>query len=516
MPDTPPKPPTLRQTQLPDAFAGVPFHASVQAADGYGEVVMTLRNSLPSGLTMQTGAKTLALSGVPESPGTFDLEVEATDSYGNTASRTYMMRVLPHPLSSVPNAVVSDAETIHTTDTDHVFFPAVIKTTETIHSTDADSAFMPVIINVKESITAADVDNHFSPAMIAVPESIHTSDAEIVTTKIGVTPTTAPAGSYNVGYSQNFTAVGNTGTATLTPAGTLPTGMSFSGSGSSRNLSGIPTQVGTFPFTITAKDSVNTSVVSYSLVINEGTQNITFPQPPTPITYYTGESVMLTASSSAGASYPVSYSVTGPATLSGSVLTYTGTGTVTVTANQAGDGNYNAATPVQVSITVQAKPGSIFVANSNGTVASLLETGVSQSSAVTGGGIGVAVDSLGYVWSINTGGAGLTRFTDTGTSAGTYTPSGISGATALAIDGNSNLWILNGTSTVLQVSNAGTTLSTVNRGTNTPATGVAIDQAGSVWVANGTDNSVTKFIGAAAPTASLTNAVVNNASGTKP
>ena len=48
--DTPAKPPTLRQTTLPDALVGVPFHASVQAADGYGY----------SGLT-QTGITTVPI-----------------------------------------------------------------------------------------------------------------------------------------------------------------------------------------------------------------------------------------------------------------------------------------------------------------------------------------------------------------------------------------------------------------------------------------------------------------------
>ena len=60
--------------------------------------------------------------------------------------------------------------------------------------------------------------------------------------------------------------------------------------------------------------------------------------------------ITLTATASSG--LPVSYTVTGPATVSGSTLTITGAGSVTVTASQAGNTNYAAATPVQRTLTV--------------------------------------------------------------------------------------------------------------------------------------------------------------------
>ena len=248
--DTSAKPPTLRQTTLPDASVGVPFHASVQAADGRGEVVMTLQGNLPPGLTMQTGARTFAISGVPEEFGTYDLDITATDSYGQTARGSFTMRILPRPLTSTPAAVIPDAETIHTADADNVFFPAVIHDTETLNTADSDNVFMPAVIHVTETIATTDADNQFSPALITDQEAIHTTDADVVTAKVGILPNTTPAGTYSTPYSQVFTAVGNSGTVTLTTSGTLPTGLTFSGTGSSRTLSGTPTQTGTFPFSI--------------------------------------------------------------------------------------------------------------------------------------------------------------------------------------------------------------------------------------------------------------------------
>ena len=60
-------------------------------------------------------------------------------------------------------------------------------------------------------------------------------------------------------------------------------------------------------------------------------------------------SVSATASSGLGVSFSI---VTGPATISGSMVTVIGAGSVTVRASQGGDDNYNAATPVEQAFTV--------------------------------------------------------------------------------------------------------------------------------------------------------------------
>ena len=78
-------------------------------------------------------------------------------------------------------------------------------------------------------------------------------------------------------------------------------------------------------------------------------QTITFPAPTSPVAYGAA-SITLAATSSSG--LPVTYAVTGPATLNGSVLTYNGVGTVVITASQAGNAVYAAATSVQQSVVV--------------------------------------------------------------------------------------------------------------------------------------------------------------------
>jgi hypothetical protein len=78
-------------------------------------------------------------------------------------------------------------------------------------------------------------------------------------------------------------------------------------------------------------------------------QTITFNS-LAPQTY--GDGPITLSAIGGGSASPVIFTNTGPATISGSVLTITGAGLVTVTANQAGDATYSAAPPVSQSFIV--------------------------------------------------------------------------------------------------------------------------------------------------------------------
>jgi hypothetical protein len=98
-------------------------------------------------------------------------------------------------------------------------------------------------------------------------------------------------------------------------------------------------------------------------------QTITFNQ-SLPTVTYGASAISLTATASSGLA--VTYTVTGPASVSGSTLTITGAGTVIVTANQAGNSTYAAATSVPQSFTVNRATitvAGVMVTQSEGTAA---------------------------------------------------------------------------------------------------------------------------------------------------
>lgn len=90
--------------------------------------------------------------------------------------------------------------------------------------------------------------------------------------------------------------------------------------------------------------------VTQSVVVDRGSQTITFTAPKTPVAYGV-KPITLSAKSSSGLA--VTLSVTsGPGKISGDVLTITGVGSVVVAATQVGNADYNAAAKVSHTIVV--------------------------------------------------------------------------------------------------------------------------------------------------------------------
>ena len=129
---------------------------------------------------------------------------------------------------------------------------------------------------------------------------------------------------------QIFTASGGSGDFQLTNTGTLPTGLTLTppaaGTGSSWTLSGAPTQLGTYNFTLTATDVTNSIVTvsqSYTLTVAPSTTTtlVASPASSAPV----GQTVTLTATvSSPTANGTVSFFDGGNLLGSGAVSLTTG------------------------------------------------------------------------------------------------------------------------------------------------------------------------------------------------
>ena len=87
-------------------------------------------------------------------------------------------------------------------------------------------------------------------------------------------------------------------------------------------------------------------------------QTITFPQPASPVSYAVG-SIALSATGGGSGNAVLFSVVSGPGTITGSTLTFTGAGAMQVAANQAGSATYAAAPTVTLSIVVSLAPQTI-------------------------------------------------------------------------------------------------------------------------------------------------------------
>ena len=142
-------------------------------------------------------------------------------------------------------------------------------------------------------------------------------------------------------------------------------------------------------------------------------------------------SVSASASSALGVSFSIQ---SGPATINGTTVTITGVGTVTVRATQGGNENYNAATAVDQSFTVNQRPvtlsGSRTYDGTDTAAAGILSIG----NKVGSDEVSVASGS-GTLASRNYGSQSISSFTGLalgGGASGNYTLSGASGSVAIS------------------------------------------------------------------------------------
>ncbi len=274
-------------------------------------------------------------------------------------------------------------------------------------------------------------------------------------------------------------------------------------------------------------------------------QTITFPQPTTPVANGSAP-VALTASASSGLA--ITYSVSGPATVSGSTLTFTGPGTVVVEAEQFGNATYAAATPAQVTVTVvdvvsysapttavnttsatQTATVNFTAAGTLGAINVLTQGAANLDfKLVAGGSCAVGTDYIaGQACTINysftpaapgarlgavtlysnattpvllgisylggTGTGPLALFTNGVVSA---TASGLNFATAVTVDGAGDIFYAQqGTATISEIAAGSGTVSVVASGINT-VTGLAVDGAGNLFYGSYGDNEVYELVSA--------------------
>ena len=189
-------------------------------------------------------------------------------------------------------------------------------------------------------VSAATTGLTYSAATIGPGNAQTVTVANTSTAPLHITGLTATTGF----VQQPVGADDCTGTETIAPGGFCTLGIAF-----------FPPANGTTTGSITiADDSSNASggdnVISLTGTSSNGQQPNTIMFGALPNVTYGASPITLSATASSGNS--INYSVAGPATLSGSMLTIKGAGKVTVTAYQFGNGTFEAATPVSQSFTV--------------------------------------------------------------------------------------------------------------------------------------------------------------------
>jgi streptogramin lyase len=182
---------------------------------------------------------------------------------------------------------------------------------------------------------------------------------------------------------------------------------------------------------------------------------------------------------------------------------------------QALSGTTGYASPTLVFPVAAAIDGShnVWIANQGAATVTKVAANGSQFSSYTccNAPSGLAIDQLGNVWVTNYYGNSISELSSSGAvlSNGAYSGGGIDHPQDIAIDGAGDVWIANyRAASITELAGAG---ATAPGAALSPAGGlgpdaalleayaIAVDASGNVWVSNFGNNTLTQFIGLAAP-----------------
>jgi sugar lactone lactonase YvrE len=257
----------------------------------------------------------------------------------------------------------------------------------------------------------------------------------------------------------------------------------------------------TATFTPTDTTTYKTASATATLTVNQASQTISFTPPASPVTY--GVSPITLAASGGASGDAVTFSVTGPATLSGNTLTITGAGTVRLTASQAGNTDYTATTSVTATLTVNQASQTISFTPP----ASPVTYGVSPITLVASGGASGNAVTLSVTGpatlsgnTLTITGAGTVRVTASQAGNTNYTAATSVTQTVVITQASTSVSLVANANPVL-VTNAVTFTSTVASGAGTPTGSVSfIDGTtllGAVALSSGVASYTTSSLAAA-------------------
>ncbi|MGA9982330.1 MAG: putative Ig domain-containing protein, partial [Acidobacteriaceae bacterium] len=335
---------TLAMAPTPGNLAvstNITFTQAFTASAGTAPYTYTETGTLPTGLTWTAGTGTI--SGKTTQTGSFPITITAKDSSTGTGPYTqgfaYTLVVTKPAITIAPTTLT--AITVGTAMTTQTL---VASGGTGPYSYTVTTGSLPAGISLNASTGAltgtATQGGSIAFTVTATDANANTGTQAYTWTVNAATLAMAPtpgnlAVSTNITFTQAFTASAGTAPYTYTETGTLPTGLTWTaGTGT---ISGKATQTGSFPITVTAKDSSTgtgpyTQGFAYTLVVSSPTISIA----PTTLTAITVGVAMPTQTLVAsGGTGPYSYTVT-TGSLPAGISLNASTGALTGTATQGG------------------------------------------------------------------------------------------------------------------------------------------------------------------------------------
>jgi hypothetical protein len=409
---------SITTASLPAGTAGAIYSQTLARSGGTTPFTWSLASgSLPTGLSLTPS--TGAISGTPSAAGTFNFTAQVTDSVGATATRALSITInapLNITTTSLPAGIQGNSYSTTLARTGG--------TSPFAWTVSSGSLPPPLSLNSGTgAITGTPSTAGTFTFTVLVTDAVGATDSQslaiLITTPLNITTTSLPEGVTTIGYSAAVNRTGGTGPFTWSiTAGSLPTGLNLNSAGT---ITGTPSAVGTFSFTVRVEDSLgltDTQALSIKIVAKLVITTTTLPQ-GTVNTSYT------TTLPATGGTTPYTWSIVTGSLPAGLSLNGS-SGVISGTPNQAETTNFlirvtDSGSPAQTAdqpLSIAIIPGLVITANSP------LQTGmvgVSYSQALTATG-----GTTPYNWAVTAGAlpGGLGLVPSTGVISGTPTAAG--------------------------------------------------------------------------------------------
>ncbi|MDX6446781.1 MAG: hypothetical protein QOH71_3855 [Blastocatellia bacterium] len=379
----------------------------------------TITWSNPADITYPTALSGTQLNATGSVPGVLTYTPTATTVLNAGNAQTLSVNFVPTDATNYSNAskdvsinVQKATPTITWSNPADITYPAALSSTQ-LNATASVSGVLTYTPPVTTVLNAGNVQTlsvNFVPT-----DTINYNNAskDVSINVLKATPTITWSNPANITYPTALSGTQLNATASVPGVLTYtPPVTTLLNAGNAQTLS--------VNFVPTNTTNYNNASQNVSINVLKANQTITFGA----LSNKPLGSAPFNVSGSASSNLPLSFSIfSGPATINTGIVTLTGVGSVTVRAAQAGDGNYNPASPVDQTFTVTNAPTSVGVIS--GLNPSTLNQAVTFTATVTSAA-GIPTGSVTFKDAANTlgtislNGSGIATLTTSVLTIGTH------------------------------------------------------------------------------------------------
>lgn len=260
---------TITPATLPDPVVGILYNETITASSGIAPYMLTEFGPLPIGLVFtQTTLTTATISGIATTQGCRTFTVTAKDANGCSFSVVYT--ICPNcPITIAPSALPNGsvcAAYSQTITANCAIAPYACSLTGIL-----PSGLSFTSCKISGTPTTAGTSMFTVTVTDAAARSASQNYSLLVSGGVVLSPPTLPSATPGDPYNEVITASGGTAPYMFIITGPLPPGLFPTITSTTLTISGIPTTVGCFPFTVTATDANGCSTsINYTICVAVG------------------------------------------------------------------------------------------------------------------------------------------------------------------------------------------------------------------------------------------------------